>query len=60
MLLTHVQLNYLAFKEVPASIRSAVFGKMDLLKWFGGREKAFSKYACDFLNLSARKKKKFQ
>lgn len=32
-------------------------GKKDLLKWFGRREKAFSKYACDFLNLSARGKK---
>lgn len=35
-----------------------MFGRLDLLKRFGGRKKAFCKYAWDFLNLGASKKKK--
>lgn len=33
-----------------------MFGRLDLLKWFGDREKSFSKYTHDFLKLSGSKK----
>lgn len=33
-----------------------MFGRLDLLKWFGDREKSFCKYTHNFLKLSGSKK----